>query len=133
MAKKLNILIIDDDVIELMKFKRVLQTLKLDHNVSECNNGLEALEYLKSAIPDIIILDLNMPIMNGISFLEKLKENKHIKYVPVVILTTSRNNKDLLECYKIGVAGYLLKPLRYDDYVEVIKKTLDYWSANELI
>ena len=49
------------------------------------------------------------------------------------MLTTSSNHKDLLECYKVGIAGYLLKPLKYDDYMERIKKLLDYWSINELI
>jgi CheY-like chemotaxis protein len=133
MSRNLNILLIDDDVIELMKFKRVLERLKLDHNVAECNNGVEALNYLKISIPDIIILDLNMPKINGKEFLIKLANNKSLRHIPTIILSTSNNKKDLLECYKIGVSGYIVKPLKYEDYVLKIEKVLSYWSINELI
>jgi DNA-binding NarL/FixJ family response regulator len=74
-----------------------------------------------------------MPKINGIEFLQILKADDYLKYIPAIILTTSNNHKDVLECYKIGIAGYVLKPLKYDDYVERIRKMLDYWSTNELI
>lgn len=135
MAKTLNILLIEDDAIEVMKFNRVISTLKMNHKIIEANNGEEALEILKvkDIIPDIIILDLNMPKINGIEFLQILKKDEYLRYIPAIILTTSSNHKDMLECYKIGIAGYVLKPLKYDDYVDKIKKTLDYWSSTELI
>lgn len=135
MAKSLNILLIEDDAIEVMKFNRVLTTLNLNHKIIEANNGEEALSILKEKeiIPDIIILDLNMPRINGIEFLQILKNDDYLKYIPSIILTTSNNHKDVLECYKIGIAGYVLKPLKYEDYVDRIKKMLEYWSANELI
>jgi CheY-like chemotaxis protein len=135
MMKSLNILLIEDDAIEIMKFNRVLNTLGLNHKIIEANNGEEALTILKvkDIIPDIIILDLNMPKINGIEFLQILKEDEQLKYIPAIILTTSNNHKDVLECYKIGIAGYVLKPLKYDDYVERVRKMLEYWSTNELI
>jgi CheY-like chemotaxis protein len=135
MTKSLNILLIEDDTIEVMKFNRVLKTLGLNHKIIEANNGEEALSILKDKeiIPDIIILDLNMPKINGIEFLQILKADDYLKYIPAIILTTSNNHKDVLECYKIGIAGYVLKPLKYDDYVERIRKMLEYWSTNELI
>lgn len=135
MTKTLNILLIEDDVIEVMKFNRVLSTLGLNHKIIEANNGEEALEILKvkDIIPDIIILDLNMPKINGIEFLTILKNDSYLRYIPAIILTTSNNHRDVLECYKIGIAGYVLKPLKYDDYVDRIKKILEYWSSNELI
>lgn len=135
MARLLNILLIEDDAIEVMKFNRVLSTLKMNHKIIEANNGEEALEILKvkDIIPDIIILDLNMPKINGIEFLKILKQDEFLRYIPAVILTTSNNHKDLLECYKIGIAGYVLKPLKYEDYIEKIIKTIEYWSSNELI
>lgn len=135
MIKSLNILLIEDDTIEVMKFNRVLKTLNFNHKVIEANNGEEALEILreKEIIPDIILLDLNMPKLNGIEFLRILKNDDSLKFIPSIMLTTSSNHKDLLECYKIGIAGYILKPLKYDDYLERIKKLLDYWSINELI
>ena len=135
MTKSLNILLIEDDAIEVMKFNRVLKTLGLNHKIIEANNGEEALSILKDKeiIPDIIILDLNMPKINGIEFLGILKNDEYLKFIPAIILTTSNNHKDVLECYKIGIAGYVLKPLKYEDYVERIRKMLEYWSTNELI
>lgn len=135
MSKILKILFIEDDTIELMKFNRVLELLKYQHNVIECHNGFDAIQILtvEGMTPDIIILDLNMPKLNGIEFLSILKNDDRLKHIPAIILTTSNNPKDIHECYKIGIAGYIVKPLKYDDYVKKIQKTLEYWSVNELI
>jgi len=135
MSKSLNILLIEDDAIEVMKFNRVIKSLELKHNVIEANNGEEAILLLKDKeiIPDIIILDLNMPKINGIEFLDILKKDEVLKYIPAIMLTTSNNHKDVMECYRIGIAGYLLKPLKYDNYVDRVKKLIEYWSTNELI
>jgi len=73
-----------------------------------------------------------MPKLNGIEFLNILKNDDVLKYIPTIILTTSNNQKDLLECYKIGIARYVLKPLKYEDYVSKIETLLAYWSINEL-
>ncbi|MFP9098787.1 response regulator [Flavobacterium sp. RHBU_24] len=134
MSGILNILLIEDDAIEVMKFNRVLKSLGLSHKVIEAGNGEEALTILKekNIIPDIILLDLNMPKINGIEFLGILKSDEVLKYIPAIILSTSNNHRDVMECYSIGIAGYLIKPLRYEDYTDRIKKLLEYWSANEL-
>lgn len=133
--RKLNILLIEDDAIEVMKLHRTISSKGLDHNIIEANNGVEALEILKNKeeLPDIILLDLNMPKINGIEFLSILKADEVLKYLPTIVLTTSQNHKDILECYKIGIAGYVIKPLKYQEYVEKIEKVLAYWSMNELI
>jgi CheY-like chemotaxis protein len=135
MSKSLNILLIEDDAIEVMKFNRVLSTLGMNHKIVEANNGEEALDILKEKefVPDIIVLDLNMPKINGIEFLRVLKNDSFLKFIPAIVLTTSNNHNDILECYKIGIAGYLLKPLKYEDYGDRIKKLLEYWMTNELI
>jgi len=135
MPKSLNILLIEDDTIEVMKFNKVLKNLEHNHRIVEANNGEEALLLLKeqTIVPDIIVLDLNMPKITGLEFLEILKKDDILKYIPTIILTTSNNHKDLLECYRLGIAGYILKPLKYDDYVERVKKLIEYWSLNELI
>ena len=73
-----------------------------------------------------------MPKINGIEFLSILKNDNALKYVPTIILTTSSNQRDLLACYEIGIAGYILKPLKYEEYVSKIEKLLGYWSINEL-
>jgi CheY-like chemotaxis protein len=132
---KLNILLIEDDAIEIMKLHRTIASLKLNHNIIEANNGLEALEFLnkKEILPDIILLDLNMPKINGIEFLTILKADEAFKFIPTIVLSTSCNNKDIMECYRIGIAGYVIKPLKYEDYVHKIDQVLQYWSLNELI
>ena len=134
MAKNLKVLLIEDNLIEIMKMKRTISLLKLEHTMHEAKNGEEALEILedKSKFPDIILLDLNMPKMSGIEFLTIIKESEEFRHIPIVILTTSDNQKDLLECYRIGISGYVLKPLKYDDYVKKIEVVLNYWSMNEL-
>ena len=98
-------------------------------------NVEEALLFLqnRTVILDIILLDLNMPKISGIEFLSILKNCKKLSYIPTIILTTSNNQKDLFECYRLGISGYILKPLKFDDYVDKIEATLNYWSHNEFI
>lgn len=134
-TKSLRILLIEDDTIEVMKLKRAIAKLEMDHQLIEAEDGEKALEILKSidSLPDIIFLDLNMPKINGIEFLKILKEDTVLRYLPTIILTTSNNRKDVLECYKHGVAGYIIKPLKYDEYINKIGIALSYWSKNELI
>ena len=135
MSKLLKVLLIEDDTIEVMKLNRTISTLNLKHKIIEAHDGEQALAILKdeSSLPDIILLDLNMPKINGIEFLKIVKNDPHLKYLPTIVLTTSNNKRDLLECYKIGIAGYVLKPLKYDEYVAKVEKLLAYWSINELI
>ncbi len=135
MKDSLKILLIEDDTIEVMKFNRVVKTLELTHQIIEAANGEEALTLLenKNELPNIIVLDLNMPKINGIEFLKILKQHAELKYIPAIILTTSNNSRDVLECYRIGIAGYIVKPLKYEDYVNRIQSLLMYWSQNELI
>lgn len=135
MTNNLKILLIEDDMIEVMKLNRTISSLKLDHTIIEANNGEDALKILskKDNLPHIILLDLNMPKVNGIEFLKILKNDAQLKYIPTIVLTTSNNKKDLKSCFEIGIAGYVLKPLKYDDYMAKIERILNYWSINELI
>ena len=135
MKNVLNILLVEDNMIEIMKIRRTITLLNLNHKVIEAKNAEEALLLLQnsSIIPDIILLDLNMPKISGIEFLSILKNCKKLSYIPTIILTTSNNQKDLFECYRLGISGYILKPLKFDDYVDKIEATLNYWSHNEFI
>lgn len=134
-TRKLKILLIEDDTIEVMKLKRAIKKLNMDHELIEAKNGEEALGRLNdhSELPDIIFLDLNMPKINGLEFLKILKDDKVLRFLPTIMLTTSSNRKDILACYDTGVAGYIIKPLKYDHYVSKIEAALNYWSMNELI
>tara|TARA_A100000171_G_scaffold12752_2_gene10686 strand:+ start:13046 stop:13465 length:420 start_codon:yes stop_codon:yes gene_type:complete len=131
----LSILFIEDDMIERMKFNRTVSKLGYENKIIEANNGEEALKILEgnSLLPHVILLDLNMPRISGIEFLRRLKGDDRLRYIPTIVLTTSNNHKDLLECYKIGIAGYILKPLKYDDYVDKIGKLLSYLEINQFI
>ena len=135
MKDSLSILLIEDDTIERMKFNRTLNKLGFKHRVMEATNGEEAMAILskKNDLPNIIFLDLNMPRLNGLEFLEILKNDPILKYIPSIILTTSNNEQDIMECYKTGVAGYVIKPLKYDDYMDKINKVLSYWGINQLV
>ena len=132
--KPLNVLLIEDNTIEIMKMNRAISLLKFKHNIKEAKTADEALGILENHenIPDLILLDLNMPKISGIEFLSIIKKNDSLNHIPVVILTTSNNKRDLLDCYKLGISGYILKPLKYEDYVTKIESTLNYWSLNEL-
>lgn len=133
--RNLKILLIEDDEIERMKFQRVLQKNEYSCRVQEATNGEEAVAILQdgSKSPDLILLDLNMPRMNGVEFLKSLKSDDRLRYIPVVILSTSNNRRDLKKCYEEGIAGYLVKPLKYEDYVTKIIALIEYWGKNELI
>lgn len=135
MAKQLSILLVEDDSIEAMKFNRTVAKLDVDCSIIEVKNGEEGIKFLKEnkSLPHIILLDLNMPKMNGIEFLAILKEDEVLKYIPTIILTTSSHQNDLIDCYKIGVAGYMVKPLKYGDYAKKIAKIISYWSESELV
>lgn len=121
-------------MIEIMKMNRTVSLLKAKHEITEAKNAEEALAILetKENLPDIILLDLNMPKINGIEFLSILKKDPDLRHIPTIILTTSDNRKDILECYRIGISGYILKPLKYEEYVSKIEIALSYWSINEL-
>ena len=131
--EKLKILLVEDDRIEILKFKRSVSNIINDYDLSLSNNGKEAFIEIDKEIPDLIILDLNMPDTNGIEFLTILKNDEELKHIPVIILTTSNNDKDISECYRLGIAGYVLKPLKYHDYESKIKAVLRYWSLNEFL
>ena len=132
--RKLSLLLIDDDEIERMKFKRVCHKNGYPHTILEAKNGEMALDILKNkeSLPNLILLDLNMPKMNGIEFLSALKLNESLKYIPIVIMSSSNNHKDVKECYKLGVAGYIIKPLHFEDYSNRIVSLVNYWNNNEL-
>ncbi|CAM1344263.1 response regulator [Tenacibaculum amylolyticum] len=131
--KRLNILFIDDDEVERMKFSRVCRKSNFKPIVVAAKNGEDALTKLENPISDLIFLDLNMPKMNGLEFLKILKSHDTLKYIPIVILSSSDNHQDLKACYELGIAGYMIKPLRLEDYTKSITTMLEYWSYNELI
>lgn len=131
--RKLKILLIEDDEIERMKFSRVAAKMG-NHTIIEAENGERALDTLDQIeSPNLIVLDLNMPKVNGIEFLKILKANSNLNYIPIIVMSTSNNRNDIKKCYEIGVSGYMIKPLHYEDYKNKISNLIGYWMGNELI
>lgn len=129
-----NILLVDDDPIEYMKVSRSFKKLKIPNTLIHKTDGLEAKKYLEETteLPGVILLDLNMPNMNGFEFLSFIKADERLKIIPIVVLTTSNNEKDKVESYKQSVAGYMVKPIRLEEYEKVIETIKDYWSTSKL-
>jgi CheY-like chemotaxis protein len=118
-----------------MTVKRALKDLKVTNQLIHTVNGEEALEYLRGESNDqpcVILLDLNMPKMNGIEFLKIIKEDEKLKRIPVVVLTTSKEEQDVIESFKLSIAGYIVKPADYKKFVETIRTVELYWTLSEL-
>ncbi len=135
MENGIPILLAEDDRVDAMTVKRALRDIHVTNPLIVVENGEEALEYLQDTSkekPGIILLDLNMPRMNGIEFLEIAKKDDDIKRIPVVVLTTSQEDKDKIDSYNLGVAGYMVKPVDYLQFVEVVKTIHLYWTLSEI-
>jgi CheY-like chemotaxis protein len=135
MKSKKPILLVEDDKVDAMTVKRALKEIKVTNNVVVASNGEEALEYLtntENEIPCIILLDLNMPKMNGLEFMKVAKETERLRKIPIVVLTTSSEERDRMNSFNNGVAGYMTKPVDYQQFVDVIKTINIYWTLSEL-
>ena len=129
------ILLVEDDQVDAMTVKRALKEIKVTNRLDIVNNGEAALTFLRNSEnenPGIILLDLNMPKMNGIEFLKIAKKDESLKKIPVVVLTTSKEDQDKVDSFNLGVAGYMIKPVDYRQFVEVVKTIDLYWTLSEL-
>jgi CheY-like chemotaxis protein len=135
MKDKRNILLVEDDIVDAMTVRRALNDLKVTNTLNTVANGEEALEFLhesQNEHPGIILLDLNMPKMNGIEFLKIMKNDNSLKRIPVVVLTTSQEEQDKIESFNLGIAGYMIKPVDYLQFVETMRTINLYWTLSEL-
>ncbi len=142
MNDKFEILLVEDDDIDTENILRAFKKNKMVNPIYAVENGEEALDYLrnqgrftdpeKSPRPGIILLDINMPIMNGIEFLKIVKADDDLKSIPVVVLTTSREESDRVESFKLSVAGYIVKPVEFENFVVAVKTIDVYWTLSEL-
>ena len=134
-CREVSLLIIEDDDIDATAFKRALQKLKLLNPVYRAHDGLEGLEMLRSGeipAPYIILLDLNMPRMNGLEFLEELRSDPLLTQTIIFVLTTSKSDEDIMAAYREHVAGYLLKHRMDNDFLQVVSLLNHYWRIVEL-
>lgn len=112
-----TILLVEDDYLDTMNVQRVLRKLNSNHVLHTAYNGKEALDMLREQrfVPDIILLDLNMPKMNGVEFLQELRKDERLKHINVFVTTTSNEEYDRSAVKELGVSGYIVKPLNFDN------------------
>jgi len=134
--KALNILLVEDDQVDVMNVKRAFEKNRIANPLYVAGDGIEGLEMLRGGqVPRerrIVLLDLNMPRMNGIEFLRELRADPALSLTPVVVLTTSDDERDKINAYNLNVAGYLLKPVTFINFVEVMAALNKYWTLVEL-
>jgi CheY-like chemotaxis protein len=142
MKNNVPILLVEDDPVDVMTVRRAFKQNKITNSLYVASNGEEALAYLRHEgayndpeshqRPGIILLDLNMPIMNGIEFLKAVKADDDLRRIPVIVLTTSREEEDRVESFNLSVAGYIIKPVEFDKFVEGVRLIDLYWTLSEL-
>ncbi len=134
--KQLNILLVEDDQVDVMNVKRAFEKNRITNPLFVAGDGIEGLQMLRDGrVPGdrrLVLLDLNMPRMNGIEFLRELRGDADLQHTPVVVLTTSNDERDKIEAYNLNVAGYLLKPVTFINFVELMAALNKYWSLVEL-
>jgi CheY-like chemotaxis protein len=132
----LNILLVDDDEVDVMTVRRAFAKANISNKLFVATDGIEALAVLRTdGIPPqrrLILLDLNMPRMNGIEFLREIRQDPALQMLTVIVLTTSNEDRDRVEAYQLNVAGYLLKPVTFQGFSEVMATLNKYWALMEM-
>jgi CheY-like chemotaxis protein len=133
----MNILLVEDDDIDVMNVKRAFERAKIANPLFVAGNGIEALEKLRDgSVPKgrrLVLLDINMPKMNGIEFLRVVREDPELRALCVVVLTTSTDDRDMFEAYNMNVAGYLVKPVTFESFVDAMAALNKYWTLVEMV
>jgi len=130
----MQILVIEDNVADFILTKEAFEECRNDIVLDHAINGKQALTYLSeercandNEKPDLILLDLNLPVMDGCSILAELKKNNDVKHIPVIILSSSEANEDIVKSYNLGANCYLVKPVGYANYCNLIKSLNIFW------
>ncbi|WP_246853823.1 response regulator [Rufibacter aurantiacus] len=132
--KEVNILLVEDDEVDIMNVQRAFKKNNITNPLHIAHNGLEALEMLREGaipMPPIIILDINMPKMNGIEFLQELRKDPSLNRISVFVMTTSNEDSDKINAYNFNVAGYILKPLSFEKFLTSVATLNRYWKLCE--
>ncbi|MBD2436627.1 response regulator [Nostoc sp. FACHB-110] len=141
LERLINILLVEDDEVDIMNVKRAFKKVNITNPLYLASNGIEALAMLRSQnhqppkVPPerrLILLDLNMPKMGGIEFLQELRADPKLRATPVVVMTTSNQDQDRVEAYNLNVAGYILKPVTFNSFVEMMATLNKYWLLCEI-
>jgi CheY-like chemotaxis protein len=132
----MKVLLVEDDQVDVMNVQRAFRKSHILNPLFVAGDGVEALELLRGGnVPArglLVLLDLNMPRMSGIEFLREVRRDADLKHLPVVILTTSDDERDRVEAYNLNVAGYILKPVTFLSFMEAMTTLNKYWELVEL-
>lgn len=134
--KLVNILLVEDDEVDIMNVQRAFKKNSINNPLYIARNGMEALEMLRGKqvpMPQIVILDINMPKMNGIEFLQEVRQDPELKQISVFVMTTSNEDSDKVNAYNLNVAGYILKPLSFEKFISSVATLNSYWKLCERI
>ncbi|NJL45243.1 MAG: response regulator [Leptolyngbyaceae cyanobacterium SM2_3_12] len=140
-ARSVNVLLVDDDEVDVMTVRRTFERNDISHFLYVANSGSEALDMLRGTAPDlptvpahrrIVLLDINMPCMSGLEFLQELRQDETLCNTPVIVLTTSNDDHDREEAYRLNVAGYLIKPIKVKNFDEIMLALNQYWAYCEI-
>lgn len=128
--KSLRVLLVEDDEVDVMNVQRAFKKINASHTLDRASDGLEAINYLQNCteLPQIILLDINMPRMDGVEFLKELRQSPKLKYITVFVISTSDSPKDLAAAYSHNVAGYILKPLSSQNFSIAIERLVNLWG-----
>lgn len=129
-----DILLVEDDPGDVTLTREGLETAKMNINLNVVGDGVEALKYLRregpyagASRPDLILLDLNMPIMDGRETLRHIKSDEDLRTIPVVILTTSESDMDIIKSYNLGANCYISKPIGFESFIDVVHAIESFW------
>ena len=133
-SRPAEILLVEDNENDVLLTRQGFKRAKLMVNLHHVRDGEECMaflrrqgEYVDVPTPDLILLDLNMPRMDGREVLAELTADEHLRHLPVVILTTSSEEQEILNMYKLRVSSYIVKPVDFDQFLRVIRMISDYW------
>jgi CheY-like chemotaxis protein len=129
-----RILLVEDNEDDVFITRRSFQKTDPNAEISHVSNGVECLKYLRqeapyetSPLPDLVLLDINMPLMDGREVLEELSADPKLRQIPVVVLTTSESNSEVREMYRLKCNTYITKPVDFNDFHAAVQQIYDYW------
>lgn len=136
MTRPMNILVVDDNPADLDLTRETFRDTEIPYQLYAARDGVEALDYLRQCgtrekpRPDLILLDLNMPRMDGRELLATIKQDPALRRIPVVVLTTSRAEPDIVNSYDLHANCYVTKPVDFDQFAQVVRSIQSFWLRN---
>lgn len=132
----MHLLLVEDNGADVALVREALKETQALIELSVVHDGAAALDFMRcrepsiqAPLPDLVLLDLNLPLKSGYEVLAELKQDAELRFIPVVILTTTANPRDINQCYELGANAYIVKPIELDKFLHLVKVTVDFWSA----